>query len=90
MPREAPGVHASWRFRHTAKRQEVTYGTPPPEKMSKMKIDPTMCMKTKRARQNVMPKMTLFARKFTNGGTIDNPSSGFRAEHAPVRDKAVR
>jgi hypothetical protein len=90
MPREAPGVHSSWRFRHTAKQQKVTHETAPPLEMLKMKIDPAMCMKRKRERQNVMPKMRLFTRKFTNGATIDNHPSGFRAENTPVRDKARR
>jgi late competence protein required for DNA uptake (superfamily II DNA/RNA helicase) len=36
------------------------------KEMLKMKIDPTMCMKTKVSRQNVMPNTPLFARKCAN------------------------
>ncbi len=52
--------------------------------MLKMKIDPTMYMKTKRARQNVMPKMQLFARKCAHYAMIDNNPPGFVAENAQV------
>jgi hypothetical protein len=52
--------------------------------MLKMKIDPTMYMKTKQARQNVMPKTRLFARKFTHHARIDNNSPGFVVESAQV------
>jgi hypothetical protein len=34
--------------------------------MLKMKIDPAMYMKTKRARQNVMPKTRLFTQRCIN------------------------
>jgi hypothetical protein len=42
--------------------EKPTAGITPPIKMLKMKVDPTMCMKTKLERQNVMPKMRLFVK----------------------------
>ena len=50
--------------------------------MLKMQIDPAMCMKTKRARQNVMSKTRLFTRKCTYYARIDNNSPGFVTENA--------
>jgi hypothetical protein len=52
--------------------------------MLKMKIEPAMCMKTKRARQNVMPKTRLFTRKCTNCARFDNDPSGFLAQNAQI------
>ena len=50
--------------------------------MLKMKIDPAMCMKTKRARQNVMPKTRHFTRKCTYYAKIGNNSPSIVAENA--------
>jgi len=52
--------------------------------MLKMKEPPGMCMKTKRARQNVMPKTRLFTRKCSYYARIDNNSAGFLGENAQV------
>jgi hypothetical protein len=50
--------------------------------MLKMKIDPTMCMKTKLARQNVMPKMQRFTRNCTHYTVIDDNRTDVLPEHA--------
>jgi hypothetical protein len=53
-----------------------------PLEMSKMKIDPAMCMKTQVRRQNVTAKKRHFARNCTNRGIIDKNRAGFLAENA--------
>jgi hypothetical protein len=52
--------------------------------MLKMKVDPTICMKTKRERQNVMPKMRLFTRKCTHYTVIDNSRADLLADYAQI------
>jgi hypothetical protein len=59
-----------------------------PHKDVKTRVDPTMCMKTKRARQNVTPKMHPFTRKCTRSTVIDNNRADVLSEHAQLRDKS--
>jgi hypothetical protein len=44
---EVPSTRASRRFANYSLQQKVTFEQSPAEEMLKMKIDPTMCMKTK-------------------------------------------
>jgi hypothetical protein len=52
--------------------------------MLKMKIDPAMCMKTKKTMTKCPAKNTRFTLKCTNYPEIDNNSPGFVAENALV------
>ena len=60
MQREASGLHPSWQFRPILNQQKVTPGEPPLKKMLKMKVDPTMCMKTLETRAKCPTKWRAF------------------------------
>ena len=64
--------------------KQPTPGITPPIKMLKMKVDPTICMKTKRERQNVMPEMRLFTRKRADYTVIDNVQTDLLADYAQI------
>jgi hypothetical protein len=50
--------------------------------MLKMKIDPTMCMKTQETMTKCPAQNNVFARKSTNRTIFDNNKSGLLAENA--------
>ena len=52
--------------------------------MLKTKVEPTMCMKTKRERQNVMPKMRHSARKCCDYTVINNSRADLLSEDTQV------
>jgi hypothetical protein len=79
---EDSNLHRVWRL--TDMLSKLRNGGPDPLEMSKMKIDPAMCMKTKVRMTKCQAKNPWFTQKYGNCAIINSNLSGFVSESIQI------